>query len=185
MARTPSTDIPLGFEAPEFTLPDSISKKDISLADIKSDKATVLIFMCNHCPYVIHVIEEIVELSNEYMEKGISFAGINANDVENYPDDSPEKMTEFADNLGIKFPYLFDESQDVAKAYDAACTPEFHVFDKDLKCVYRGQLDGSRPGSGVAVTGKDLRNALDNILTGKEGDSNQIPSIGCNIKWKN
>jgi peroxiredoxin len=185
MARTPSTDIPLGFHAPDFTLPDTISGKEISLSEIKSEKATVIIFMCNHCPYVLHVIEEIVALSNEYIEKGISFAGISANDVENYPDDSPEKMKKLADNLGFKFPYLYDESQDVAKAYDAACTPEFHIFDKDLNCVYRGQLDGSRPGSEIPVNGEDLRNALDNILSGKEVDPNQIPSIGCNIKWKN
>lgn len=185
MARTPSTNIPLGFHAPEFTLIDTVSGKDVSLSDIKSENATVLIFMCNHCPYVLHVIEEIVNLSNEYIPQGISFAGISANDVANYPDDSPDKMKELAESLGFDFPYLYDESQEVAKAYDAACTPEFHIFNKDLDCVYRGQLDGSRPGSEVPVNGKDLRNALDNILSGKEVDPNQIPSIGCNIKWKN
>ncbi len=184
MARTPSTSIPLGFEAPDFTLPDTISGKDVKLSDLQSDTASVIIFMCNHCPYVLHVIDEIVSVSNDFIPKGIKFVGISANDVENYPDDSPDKMKALAEEKGFKFPYLYDESQDVAKAYDAACTPEFHVFDKDMKCVYRGQLDGSRPGNDVPVSGTDLRNALNNMLEGKEVDSVQYPSIGCNIKWK-
>ena len=185
MARTPSTNIALGFKAPEFTLPNTLTGQNISLNEMKSEKATVIIFMCNHCPYVVHVMEEIVNLSNNYIEKGISFIGISANDVENYPDDSPDKMKDLAEEMGFNFPYLHDESQDVAKAYDAACTPEFHVFDKDLKCVYRGQLDSSRPNSDIPVTGVDLRKALDNILNNIPVDPNQIPSIGCNIKWKN
>lgn len=185
MARTPSTNIPLGFEAPDFTLPDTRSNEAISLRDLRSEYATVLIFMCNHCPYVLHVMDEIVRLSNDYIPKGIKFAGISANDVENYPDDSPEKMKELAELKNFNFPYLYDESQDVAKAYDAACTPEFHIFDKEMKCVYRGQLDSSRPGNEIPVTGADVRKALDNILEGKSVDPRQIPSIGCNIKWKN
>ena len=184
MARTPSTQIPLGFKAPDFKLPDTVSGKEVSLNDLKSDKATVIIFMCNHCPYVLHVLDGIIKLAEDYIPKGISFAGISANDVENYPDDSPDKMKKLAEIKNFGFPYLYDESQEVAKAYDAACTPEFHIFDKDLKCVYRGQLDGSRPSNDIPVTGSDVRNALDAILDGKPVDENQIPSIGCNIKWK-
>ena len=185
MARTPSTNIPLGFEAPEFTLPNTVTGQPVDRDDLRSDVATVIIFMCNHCPYVLHVLEEIVNVSDEYSAKGIKFAGISANDVENYPDDSPEKMKELAEKMNFTFPYLYDESQEVARAYDAACTPEFHVFDKDMRCVYRGQLDDSRPGNDLEVNGSDLRNALDNILAGKNVDPLQKPSIGCNIKWKN
>ena len=184
MARTPSTDIPLGFKAVDFTLPDTVSGKMLSLNEIKSSKATVIIFMCNHCPYVLHVLQGIIDLSNEFIPKGISFVGISANDVENYPEDSPEKMKALAIENHFKFPYLYDESQDVAKAYDAACTPEFHIFDADLKCVYRGQLDASRPGNEIPVDGKDVKNALNNMLAGKPVSQIQIPSIGCNIKWK-
>jgi len=184
MASTPSTNIALNFQAPDFTLPNTLSGEKISLSEIKSEIATVIIFMCNHCPYVLHVIDEISDLSKEYITKGISFVGISANDVENYPEDSPEKMKKLAEKIGFQFPYLYDESQDVAKAYDAVCTPEFHIFDKDLKCVYRGQLDASRPGNNVPVTGNDLRNALENILQGKPVSPNQFPSIGCSIKWK-
>lgn len=184
MAQTPSTQIPLGFKAPDFSLYDTVSGNDVSLSKIKSDKATVIIFMCNHCPYVLHVLDGIVSLAHDYQPKGISFVGISANDVENYPDDSPDKMKELAAKKNFGFPYLYDESQEVAKAYDAACTPEFHIFDKDLKCVYRGQLDGSRPSNDVPVSGSDVRKALDAILNGESVDENQIPSIGCNIKWK-
>ncbi|MEQ8323565.1 MAG: thioredoxin family protein [Vicingaceae bacterium] len=184
MAQTPSTTIALGFKAPSFKLFDTLSGNLVSLEEIASQKATVIIFMCNHCPYVLHVLEGIAALSQDYLKKGISFVGISANDVENYPDDSPDKMSELAKEYAFNFPYLYDESQEVAKAYDAACTPEFHIFDKDLKCVYRGQLDDSRPGNNVLVTGKDVRNALDNILSGKPVNHEQRPSIGCNIKWK-
>lgn len=156
----------------------------VSLQDLKSNVATVIIFMCNHCPYVKHILSGIIDLSRDYTPKGIKFAGINSNDVQNYPDDSPEKMKELALSMNFNFPYLFDESQEVAKLYDAACTPEFHIFDKDLKCVYRGQFDSSRPGNELPVTGEDMRRALDNLLSGKEVDKNQIPGIGCNIKWK-
>ena len=141
-------------------------------------------FICNHCPYVKHVINGIVELANDYIPKGISFIAISSNDVENYPDDSPDKMKEEAARLGFKFPYLYDESQDVARAYQAACTPDFNIFDAELKCVYRGQLDDSRPGNKIPVSGKDIRKALDDLLSGKKISEDQVPSVGCNIKWK-
>ena len=184
MVMTPSSMIPLGTLAPDFELPDTVSKNIVSLAELKSDNATVIMFICNHCPYVRHVLNELVTLTNDYKTKGVSFIAINANDVKNYPEDAPEKMRELAKTLGYPFPYLFDESQRVAKAYAAACTPDFYIFDKDLKCVYRGQLDDSRPGNGIPVTGKDIREALDNILSGNPVNTNQKPSIGCNIKWK-
>lgn len=176
--------IPLGSEAPDFRLPDVVSGSELSLGDLKSDVATVLMFICNHCPYVKHLQYGLVEVADEYIPKGVSFVAINSNDVENYPDDSPEKMKEVAEEKGYKFPYLFDETQEVAKAYDAACTPDFFVYDRDLKCVYRGQFDDSRPGNGKPVTGKDMRMALDSIVAGEAVDWEQIPSIGCNIKWK-
>jgi peroxiredoxin len=185
MARTESNMFPLGKEAPQFTLPDVVSGKNVSLNDIKSDVATVVMFICNHCPFVKHVQHELVRLANDYIPKGISFVAINSNDVENYPDDSPEKMKEVAEELGYPFPYLFDETQEVAKAYDAACTPDFYIFDGDLKCVYRGQLDDSRPGNDIPVTGESIRKALDQLLKGEPVDPNQRPSLGCNIKWKN
>lgn len=184
MARTYSSDLPLGFKAPDFSLSDTISGRDISLDDLRSDTATVIIFMCNHCPYVIHVIDEIARLAKDYLPKGIRFAGISANDVGNYPEDSPEKMKELGQKIGFEFPYLYDETQEVAKSYDAACTPEFHIFDREMKCVYRGQLDDSRPGNSEPVSGKDVRNALDNLLRNEPVDPNQKQSMGCNIKWK-
>lgn len=184
MARTPSNMIPLGTIAPDFTLPDTVSGKTVSLQDLKSDKATLITFICNHCPFVKHVDEQLVALAKDYQAKGVSFIAISSNDVENYPQDDPELMTAEAAKLGYTFPYLYDESQEVAKAYDAACTPDFYVFNKDLKCAYRGQLDSSRPGNGLPVTGSDLRAALDEILDGMEVSAPQIPSIGCNIKWK-
>ena len=141
-------------------------------------------FICNHCPYVIHVLDEITRLAKDYQAKGFSFIAISSNDVINYPQDSPEKMKELARQYGFTFPYLYDESQDVAKAYDAACTPDFSLFDGSLQCVYRGQLDDSRPKSGIPVTGKDIRSALDAILEGGSLSTLQRPSLGCNIKWK-
>ena len=185
MAATPSAMLPLGTTAPDFNLPDTVSGENKSLQDIKSDIATVIMFICNHCPYVKHVNSELVNLSNEYSEKGISFAAISSNDVVNYPEDSPEKMKETASEMGYSFPYLYDESQEVAKAYQAACTPDFYIFDGDMKLVYRGQLDDSRPKTDIPVTGSDIRAALDNILEGEPVSSDQKPSIGCNIKWKN
>lgn len=184
MARTPSNMIPLGTIAPDFTLPDTVSGKTVSLQELKSDKATLIMFICNHCPFVKHVDEQLVALAKDYQAKGVSFIAISSNDVENYPQDGPELMKEEATKLGYSFPYLYDKSQEVAKAYDAACTPDFYVFDKDLKCAYRGQLDSSRPGNGLPVTGNDLRAALDEILDNREVSAPQIPSIGCNIKWK-
>lgn len=184
MVLTPSNMLPLGTKAPEFRLWDVLSDKDLSLQELKSDIATVIMFICNHCPYVKHVQKGLVELANDYIPKGISFIAICSNDIENYPDDSPENMRAVAKRLGYPFPYLFDESQEVARAYDATCTPDFFIFDKDLKCVYRGQMDDSRPGNENPVTGKDVRDALDNILSAKPVTEVQYPSIGCNIKWK-
>lgn len=184
MAATPSNMIDLGSKAPFFNLPDTVSGRLLSLNELKSNIATVIMFICNHCPFVIHINEKLVEVSNEYTQKGISFIGISSNDVVNYPQDSPEKMKIHAQKTGYTFPYLYDETQDVAKSYDAACTPDIFVYDKDMKLVYRGQFDSSRPGNGLPVTGKDLTNALDTILNGEEVNKNQIPSIGCNIKWK-
>lgn len=184
MARTPSNMIPLGTVAPDFTLLDTVSGKQVSLQELTSDKATLIMFICNHCPFVKHMDEQLVSLARGYQAQGVSIIVISSNDVENYPQDAPELMTKEAAALGYTFPYLYDETQEVTKAYDAACTPDFYVFDKDLKCAYRGQLDDSRPGNGKPVTGADLRNALDEILEEQPVSAQQIPSIGCNIKWK-
>jgi peroxiredoxin len=184
MALTPTKQIPLGFIAPDFTLPDTVSGENMSLAQLKSDKATVIMFICNHCPYVKHVNDALVALANDYMPKGVSFVAISSNDAEAYPADSPAQMKIEAARLGYPFPYLYDETQEVAKAYTAECTPDFSIFDGDMRCVYRGQLDGSRPGSNQPVTGKDIRAALDAMLAGKPVSSEQVPSVGCNIKWK-
>ena len=184
MARTPTTQIPLGFTAPNFNLPDTISGNDVSLKDIQGTKGTVVMFMCNHCPFVIHVIEEIVNVANDYQSKGFGFVAISSNDVENYPEDAPNKMKLFAEQYRFSFPYLYDETQEIAKAYDAACTPDFSVFDKELSCVYRGQLDDARPENGAPNDGADLRGVLDALFEGKEIAADQKPSLGCNIKWK-
>ncbi len=184
MALTPSNMLPLGTQAPDFNLPNSVDGNQVSLSDIKSDKATVVMFICNHCPYVIHVNSQIVDIANAYNQKGVSFVAISSNDVENYPADSPEKMKEVAEKLGYSFPYLYDESQEVAKAYDAACTPDFYVFDASMKLAYRGRLDASTPGNGEPLTGSDLRSAIDAVLNGTGEIANQKPSMGCNIKWK-
>ncbi len=184
MAVTPSTMVPLGSKAPDFLLPDVVSGKMVSLASLLPNKATVLLFICNHCPFVKHVNAGLVKLANDYISKGVSFIAISSNDVVNFPEDSPEKMKEDAISLGYPFPYLYDETQEVAKAYDAACTPDFYIYDKNLKLAYRGQLDDSRPSNGLPVTGKDMRLALDNLLAGKSAPELQKPSIGCNIKWK-
>ena len=184
MAATPSTMVPLGFKAPDFKLLNPVSNSFKSLHELQSDTATVIMFICNHCPFVKHVNNQLVQLALDYQPRGISFIAISSNDVDNYPEDSPEKMKQYATELNYPFPYLFDSTQEVAKAYDAACTPDFYIFDKELKCVYRGQLDDSRPSNGKPLTGKDMREALDAILSGKEVSKNQIPSIGCNIKWK-
>ena len=184
MAATPSTMMPLGTRAPDFSLPDTISGKTRSLSELKGKNATLVIFICNHCPYVLHINDELVRIAGKYQPKGVSIIAISSNDVVNYPQDSPELMKELAENVGYTFPYLYDESQDVARAYDAACTPDPFLFDANLKCVYRGQLDSSRPKNDIPVTGEDLRNALDALLAGEPVPAHQIPSIGCNIKWK-
>jgi peroxiredoxin len=184
MARTPSTMVPLGTKAPAFTLPDTVSGKNISLNDVKGEIATVVMFICNHCPFVRHVNHELVKLANDYKNKGISFAAISSNDVMNYPEDAPHLMKETASRLQYPFPYLYDESQETAKAYDAACTPDFFIYDKNLWLVYRGQLDDSRPGNDIPVTGKDIRRALDCLISNKPVPAEQKPGIGCNIKWK-
>lgn len=184
MAETPSNMLPLNTIAPSFTLMDTMSETNKSLDELKSDKATVIMFICNHCPYVKHIQNKLVEIANAYQSKGIQFIAISSNDVKNYPNDSPEKMRLEGQQHGYKFPYLYDETQDVAKAYQAACTPDFYVFDKNLKCIYRGRFDESTPGNQKPVTGKDLTNALDNILQNKPVDAHQKPSVGCNIKWK-
>ncbi len=184
MAETPSNMLPLGTIAPEFDLPDTVSGQVMSLADLKSDVATVVMFICNHCPFVKHVQTELVRLAREYQAKSVAFVAISANDAASYPEDSPTMMKEVAKRLGYPFPYLYDESQAVAAAYQAACTPDFYIFDGNLVLVYRGQLDDSRPGNDVPLTGRDVRGALDALLAGRPVDSQQKPSIGCNIKWK-
>ena len=184
MARTPSNMLPLGTQAPDFKLFDTVSSKTVSLQQVKGKYATVIMFICNHCPFVIHVNEKIVSIANTYSKKGIGFIAISSNDVINYPQDSPERMKLHAETEQYSFPYLYDESQDVAKNYDAACTPDFYVFNEDLKLVYRGQLDDSRPGNGISVTGTDLEHALNCLLKNEENLRIQKPSIGCNIKWK-
>jgi peroxiredoxin len=183
MVAVNSTMLPLGTRAPEFKLPDS-SGKTVSLSDLKGAPALVVVFMCNHCPFVKHIRSGLAQLARDYQPRKVAVVGINSNDVANYPDDSPARMAAEVKSAGYIFPYLYDESQAVAKAYRAACTPDFYVFDKDQHLVYRGQLDDSRPGNGVPVTGKDLRAALDAVLAGKSASPNQKPSIGCNIKWK-
>ena len=175
--------LPLGTPAPDFRLPDPGGKL-VALADFKQVPALVVVFMCNHCPYVKHVREGLARLARDYRSRGVAMVGINSNDVANYPADSPAKMAEEAKAAGYTFPYLYDESQAVARAYRAACTPDLYLFDKDQRLVYRGQLDDSRPGNGIPVTGKDLRAALDAVLAGKPVPPTQKPSIGCNIKWK-
>lgn len=184
MSRTESNMLPLGTKAPDFTLPDTVSGDSFHLDDVEINKGILIIFMCNHCPFVIHVIDTMVKLTDEYIDKGITVLAISSNDVENYPQDRPDKMKEMAHNKGFRFPYLYDETQEVAKSYDAACTPDFYLFDSEKILVYRGQLDGSRPGNGVPVTGTDLRNAMDSLLAGKTISPLQRPSVGCNIKWK-
>ena len=184
MARTPSNMLPLGTAAPAFNLPNTVSDQEVSLESIRGEHGTLIMFICNHCPFVIHVNPEVARLAAEYQQKGIGIAAISSNDVVNYPQDAPHLMKETAGKEGYTFPYLYDESQEVAKAYDAACTPDFFLFDSTLKLVYRGQLDDSRPGNGIPITGTDLRLALDAVLEGNRVNPIQKPSIGCNIKWK-
>jgi len=183
MALTPSTMLPLGTSAPPFSLPD-VSGKTVSIANFQNAPALLVMFICNHCPYVKHVRTGLAQLARDYQAKGAAIVAISSNDVVSHPDDSPAKMAVEAKEAGYTFPYLYDESQAVAKSYQAACTPDFFLFNREKQLVYRGQLDDSRPGNGVPVTGKDLRAALDAVLAGKPVATEQKPSIGCNIKWK-
>ena len=184
MARTPTKQIPLGFKAPDFNLINIVTNQKESLADVKKENGLVVMFICNHCPFVVHVIDEIVNIANDYIQKGIGFVAISSNDIINYPDDSPVKMKLLAKEKKFPFSYLYDESQQTAKSYDAACTPDFSIFDANLECKYRGQMDGSRPGNNIPNNGEDMRKVLDYILLNKAIDFEQQPSIGCNIKWK-
>ena len=184
MAATESKMMALGTVAPYFQLYDTLGGDLVSIDQCKGDKATVVMFICNHCPYVQHVMKTVVDLACEYKEKGVNFIAINSNDVENYPLDHPDIMKVVGLMCGFPFPYLYDETQEVAKAYDAACTPDFFVFDKKLELVYRGRIDESRPKNDIKSDGKDLRKVFDEILNGRSVDEKQCPSIGCNIKWK-
>ncbi len=184
MALTPSNMLPLGTTAPNFVLTDAVTNKPVSLQKIRGEKGTVVMFICNHCPYVKHVNEELVRLCNDYRVTGFGFVAISSNDIDKYPEDAPKKMWETARKYNYPFPYLYDEDQEVARAYDAACTPDFYLFDDELKLIYRGQLDNSRPGNGIPVNGRDLREALDNVLNNNPQRKEQKPSMGCNIKWK-
>ncbi|MAT95902.1 MAG: thioredoxin family protein [Anaerolineaceae bacterium] len=184
MTAVPSNMLPLGTVAPDFELPDVVSGRQLRLASVKSDKATVIMFICNHCPYVKHVNKGLVKLARDYQAQGVSFVAISSNDVEAYPEDAPDKMQAVAAQQGYSFPYLYDADQSVAKAYQAACTPDFYVFDADLRLIYRGQMDSSRPRNDMPVTGEDLRTALDAVLAGEPVSAEQRPSLGCNIKWK-
>ncbi len=183
MAMTASTMLELGTKAPAFSLPDT-EGNIVSLADFDEARALLVVFMCNHCPFVKHILDRFLELAKEYQEKGVAVVGINSNDVESYPDDRPEMMAKVARERGFPFPYLYDETQEVAKSYHAACTPDFFLFDADRRLVYRGQMDDSRPGNREPITGADLRAALDAVRAGRPVAARQRPSMGCNIKWK-
>lgn len=183
MVMTASTMLPLGTEAPPFELPDTAGQT-ISISDFDDADVLLVVFMCNHCPFVKHIIDDFITLAGEYQGKGVAVVGINSNDVEGYPEDRPELMAKLAKEKGFTFPYLYDATQAVAKAYCAACTPDFFVFDRERRLAYRGQMDESRPGNDEPVTGADLRAALDAVLAGKDASEEQRPSIGCNIKWK-
>ena len=183
MVRTPSTMLPLGTVAPDFDLPN-VDGRMVDYAAAAGPQCTVVMFICNHCPFVKHVADELARLGREFIPRGVGFVAISSNDVASHPADSPEQMVREAEDRGYPFPYLYDDTQEVAKAYHAACTPDFDVFDAGRKLVYRGQLDPSRPGSDVPVTGSDLRAAVDALLAGRPPLTEQIPSLGCNIKWK-
>ena len=183
MVRTPSTMVPLGTLAPDFDL-INVDGRMVSFAAAAGARGTVVMFICNHCPFVKHVADQLTALGHDYLAKGIGFVAISSNDVSTHPADSPEQMVAEAEERGYPFPYLYDESQEVAKAYHAACTPDFYLFDAGRKLVYRGQLDPSRPGNDLPVTGSDLRGAIDALLAGGPPVADQIPSLGCNIKWK-
>jgi len=184
VVKTASTMMPLGTEAPDFALPEPATGRTVSLSDFDDAPALLVMVLSNHCPFVKHIASGLADFAREYEDRGLAIVGVCANDVEKYPDDSPEKMAEEVDRQGYVFPYLFDESQEVVKAYGAACTPDFFLFDAERRLAYRGQFDASRPSLDVAVTGSDLRAACDAVLNGSVPDQDQRPSVGCNIKWK-
>jgi len=184
MVLTPSTMLPLGTKAPGFSLPDVVSGKTVSLETFAGKKALLVMFICRHCPFVQHVKKEIARIGKDYTGKGIGIVAISSNDADSYPEDKPESLKEMAQELGFNFPFCYDGTQEVAKAYTAACTPDFFLFDTGRKLVYRGQLDDSRPGNSEPVTGRDLREAIESVLAGEPVTVAQKPSIGCNIKWK-
>jgi len=183
MARTPSNMLDLGTQAPDFSLLDPVTQKQVKLSDFNK-KPVLIAFICNHCPYVILIKEAFAKLAAEFQKQGVQVIAINSNDVENYPDDSPEKMVIDSATYNYSFPYLYDETQKVAQQYQAACTPDLYLFDADHKLYYRGQFDDARPNSDIPVTGNDLKNAVESLLAGKPSPKNQKPSLGCNIKWK-
>ena len=183
MVRTNSTMLPLGTKAPEFSLPDAVSGQTISLNNFTGSKALLVMFICQHCPFVKRVKTQLAKLGEDYGAQGVGIVAISANDVEKYPDDSPEYLKAMAQELNFNFPFCYDATQEVAKSYTAACTPDFFLFDSDRKLVYRGQLDDSILDDSLPVTGKDLRSAMDQVLAGKEVGTEQKPSLGCNIKW--
>jgi peroxiredoxin len=185
MALTESIMLPLGTAAPDFELPDVVSGRTISLTNFAGKDALLVMFICRHCPFVKHVQQELARIGRDYAQQPLGIVAISSNDAQTYPADAPDSLREMASELGFTFPYCFDETQDVARAYDAACTPDFYLFDKDRRLVYRGQLDDSRPGNNVPVTGTDLRAAIDAVLQGRPVSGQQKPSIGCNIKWRN
>ena len=183
MVRTPSTMLPLGTQAPDFELPN-VDARMVGLAEAAGPRGTVVMFICNHCPFVKHVADQLAMLARDYASHGIGFVAISSNDVAAHPADSPEQMVRESEERGYLFPYLYDETQEVAKDYHAACTPDFYLFDAQRKLSYRGQLDSSRPGNAIPVTGSDLRGAIDALISGRPAVADQTPSIGCNIKWK-
>lgn len=183
MTLTPSHMAELGSQAPHFNLPDTDGNQ-VSISDFDSHKGLLVVFMCNHCPYVKHIRQALARFANENMSSDFAMVGINANDATAHPEDSPKAMLKEANASGYRFPYLYDESQNVAKAYGAACTPDFFLYDERRGLVYRGQFDDSRPGNGIPVTGSDLQGAVDALLQGREISTHQVPSVGCNIKWK-
>ncbi len=184
MAKTASTMLPLGTPAPDFTLPDTVSGQTMTYHDVAGTRATLVMFICNHCPFVKHLLDELARLGRDYAGPDVGMVAISSNDVTGFPQDRPERMRELAERMAFAFPYLYDESQNTARAFGAACTPDFYVFDGDRRLVYRGQLDDSRPGNGIPVSGRDIRAALDALLSGEPVGADQRPSIGCNIKWK-
>ena len=184
MVLTPSTMLSLGSPAPDFQLPDVVSGDTVTLGSFANKQALLVMFICRHCPFVVHVQDELARLGSDYKAKNVGIVAISSNDAEAYPDDSPANLKAMAEELGFDFPYCYDESQEVARAYQAACTPDFYLFGGQRELVYRGQLDGSRPGNNEPVTGKDLREAMDAVLSGSAVSDVQMPSIGCNIKWK-